>query len=70
VKQHLSTARGIAAGLRALPKTDSSFAAAQAAWRFYANERVDLPHLAQPLLDQARSAAATACHQWALVIHD
>jgi hypothetical protein len=70
VKHHLSTARGIAAGLRALPQTDSSFAAAQAAWRFYANPRVCLPQLAQPLLNQARAALTTTCDQWALVLHD
>jgi len=70
VKQHLSSARGLAAGLRLLPHTDSSLAAAQAAWRFYANPRVSLPQLAQPLLDQARAALAASSSQWALVIHD
>ncbi len=44
-------------------------AAAQAAWRFYKNERVSLVELAKPILEQAK-VAATACREWALVIHD
>ena len=53
VQQHLSKAEGIAASLRSLPQTSGSFAAAQAAWRFYQNERVSLPQLAAPLLEHA-----------------
>ena len=60
----------VATGLRILPTTAQPFAAAQAAWRFYANPRVTLPQLAQPLIDAARVAVSTDCQDYALVIHD
>lgn len=70
VKQHLASTHSVAAGLRALPQTAGSFAAAQAAWRFYHNPRITLPQLAEPLLAQARRAVATSCRDYALVMHD
>ena len=70
MKQHLSTARNTAAGLRALPQTSSAFAAAQAAWRFYANPRFQLAQLAAPILQHAAVAAHSALSDYALVIHD
>lgn len=70
VKQHLASTHSVAAGLRALPQTTGSFAAAQAAWRFYHNPRLSLPQLAEPLLAQARRAVAVACRDFALVMHD
>lgn len=70
VKQHLSTAESVAAGLRLFPQTSQSFTAAQAAWRFYKNERVGLVELAEPMLAHAEVAVAAACRDWALVIHD
>ncbi|MGH9941321.1 MAG: hypothetical protein ACRD9R_03060 [Pyrinomonadaceae bacterium] len=42
VQQHLSTARGIAAGLRVLPQRRTAMAAALGAYRFYANPRASL----------------------------
>ena len=70
MKQHLASTHSVAAGLRALPQTTGSFAAAQAAWRFYRNPRLTLPQLVEPLLEQARSAVSAQCHQYALVLHD
>lgn len=69
MQQHLSTAESVAAGLRLFPQTTQSLAAAQAAWRFYKNERVGLVELATPILQHV-PAAATACRDWALVVHD
>jgi len=66
----MATTSELAAGLRALPETKGSFAAAQAAWRFYRNPRVTLPALMEPLLAHARSAVASACQDYALVVHD
>jgi len=66
----LSTARGIAAGLRVLPHTDSALAATLGAYRFYANERASLVQVAEPLRAHAAVAVAAACREWALVIHD
>lgn len=70
VRQHLSTAQSVAAGLRILPQTTTSMAAALGAYRFYANDRISLPLLAQPLLAQAPAAVAAACRDWCLVLHD
>lgn len=70
MQQHLSTARGIAAGLRVLPHTDSAMAATLGAYRFYGNERASLVQVAEPLRAHATVAVAAACQQWALVIHD
>lgn len=44
--------------------------AAQAAYRFYNNDRVSLPLLAAPILEQLPVAVAAACRHWCLVIHD
>jgi hypothetical protein len=70
VKEHLQISQSLAAGLNALPGAATSFASTQAAWRFYKNEAVTLPALAQPLWEQARAAVATQCEQYALVLHD
>jgi hypothetical protein len=68
--QHLAVTDEIAAGLRALPETTGSFAAAQAAWRFYQNEKITLPKLMTPIIEQAREAVANNCDQFVLVAHD
>lgn len=70
MRQHLSQAHSVAAGLRALPHTAHSFAAAQAAWRFYQNARVTLPELAAPLLAHAKEVCARRAQRYALVLHD
>ena len=69
-RQHLATTSELASGLRALPETRGSFAAAQAAWRFYRNPRITLPALMDPLLAHARSAIETSCQDYVLVAHD
>ena len=70
VAEHLSPTQQIAAGLRSLPGTASSFASTQAAWRFFANEQVTLPALAEPMLAEARQVVTTQCQRFALVAHD
>ncbi len=70
VRQHLSLSQSVASGLRALPKTKEPFAAAQAAWRFFANERVSLPSLAEPLIDYAGQVSDSKVNRYALVMHD
>ena len=70
VQEHLSPVQAIAAGLRALPGTAQAFASTQAAWRFYANPRVTLPQLAQPLIEAARAAVEQDNQHYALVVHD
>ena len=70
VQEHLSPVQAVAAGLRALPGAAQAFASTQAAWRFYANPRVTLPQLAQPLIEAARAAVEQDNRDYALVVHD
>lgn len=67
---HLQPLQAVAAGIRALPDANSTFAATQAAWRFWGNPRTTLPALAQPLLQVAAAAVPHVCDDFALVIHD
>jgi len=70
VQQHLSPTQSVAAGLRALPRTNKPFAATQAAWRFFANERITLPLLAEPIISQARELSGVYATRYSLVMHD
>jgi hypothetical protein len=70
VIEHLADKDKLAAGLRALPETSGSFAAAQGAWRFYHNPRVSLPQLIEPSLAAAREASLSECDQYLLAVHD
>jgi hypothetical protein len=70
VQQHLRVATPLTPGLSSLPGLAQPFASVQAAWRFYANPRVSLPALAQPLLQAARQALAQTSVGWHLLIHD
>lgn len=60
----------LAAGLKALPGAESSFANTQAVWRFLNNPRVTLPELAAPLLETAWQETALSQSDYALVAHD
>ena len=67
---HLSTADKLAAGFRAAPAVTVGFAATQAAWRFFNNDAVTLPVLAEPIWDCARREIPAACDDWLLVVMD
>jgi hypothetical protein len=60
----------VAAGLHPPPAETSPFAAVQAAWRFYANDRIALPQLAGPLIAWARRGAAVQADHWLLNVLD
>ena len=70
VQEQAAAVSAVAAGLRALPGEAEAFASAQAAFRFYNNERIPLTQLSQPLLEHARNAVADTCKSFALVVHD
>jgi hypothetical protein len=70
VQEHLQISQSVAAGISALPGIASSFASTQAAWRFYRNPQVDLPALAQPLIERGRRALQESGAQYGLVAHD
>jgi Transposase DDE domain len=67
---HLSPAHRAAAGLRADPSLNKSFAATQAAWRFYGNDAVTLPQLAGPPIECAHLDVPDACDERLLVVLD
>jgi hypothetical protein len=70
VMSQLSPLQRTAAGFRALPGIATSFAAAQASWRFYANDAVTLPQLAGPLIERAREGVGDSSDHYALVVFD
>ena len=70
VVAHLSESHRLAAGLHPPPSVLRPFAAVQAAWRFYSNERITLPELAEPLVECARADVDAACKAWLLVAFD
>jgi hypothetical protein len=70
VQEQMGQSHPTAAGPRTLPGPAAAFAATQAAWRFYKNERLTLPTLMAPLLSCGRQAVAETCDRVALVVHD
>lgn len=66
----MNTVQAVASGIKALPGTGESFAATQAAWRFFANRRVTLPKLIEPLRDVGRAACAKSESRYVLLVHD
>jgi hypothetical protein len=67
---HLSPAQRLAAGLHPPPSVSKPFAAVQAAWRFFANDKVTLPQLAGPMVQCAGEEMGTACDDYGLVMMD
>lgn len=76
VEGHVAAVKAFAAGVRGLPSAGSAFAATQAAWRFFANERVTLATLIEPLREVAREACgedagrAGEAGRYVLLAHD
>lgn len=70
VASHMNAVQAVAAGIHALPGAGQAFAATQAAWRFWANPRVTLPALVEPLREAGRAAATESASPYALLVHD
>jgi len=70
VEAHMRNVPKLAAGVASLPSISSAFAATQAAWRFFNNERVTLPALVEPLRAVGRGALAATEAPFALLVHD
>ena len=70
VMSHLSSANPLAAGIRIPPALTKSFAATQAAWRFYANESVSLQMLLGPLIELAKEQIPSLCSNYVLTVLD
>lgn len=70
VRSQMKSASPLAAGVGSLPSATQAFAATQAAWRFYNNERVTLPELIEPLRDYVREQVGASRAPFVLVAHD
>lgn len=70
VESHLHAVSELAAGVASLPSTRSAFAATQAAWRFFNNERVSFPALVEPLRAAGRSSVSDSQAPFVLLAHD
>jgi hypothetical protein len=70
VRSQMKVASPLAAGVGALPSTAQAFAATQAAWRFYNNERVELSELVVPLRNYVRERVAASTAPFVLLAHD
>jgi hypothetical protein len=70
VRSQMKVASPLAAGVGALPSTTRAFAATQAAWRFYHNERVELRELVAPLRDYVREQTSESAMPFVLLAHD
>jgi IS4 transposase len=70
VESHLKTSQGLATASHAKLGTASSFAATQAAWRFYAHEKTTLSKLSEPLVAASCDSVTAHCMDYALIVHD
>lgn len=70
MKQHLRTAQSVASSILALGQGGEAFSVVQAMWRFVNNERISLPQLAIPMIEQAKAATKKQSRDYVLVMHD
>ena len=70
MESHIKTNQPLATASRSPLGTASSFAATQAAWRFYAHEETSLKKLAVPLLASSLEGIKNYSSQYALIVHD
>jgi hypothetical protein len=66
----MNTVQAIASGVHSLPGVGTTFAATQAAWRFFGNPRVSLAALAEPMQQLGRELAQASASPYALLAHD
>jgi hypothetical protein len=70
VEGEINVVQAVAAGVKALPGAGKAFAATQAAWRFFANPRVTLAKLVEPLRELGRQACQASTSDYVLLVHD
>lgn len=70
MKEQAHSARRLAAGIAALPGVRTAFACTQAAWRFFSNERVTPPKLAEPLREAVRRDLERSASDYVLAVVD
>jgi hypothetical protein len=70
IVSQLSSAQRLAAGVHAPPTLAKAFATTQAAWRFFSNDRINLPGLCTPLIEHARRMMPSCCERFVPVVLD
>lgn len=70
VKAHMNSSTRAAHGPRSLPEIGKATTASQAAWRFFANERVTLDKLIEPLRQVGREGCSNSASPFVLLAHD
>ena len=70
MESHIKMNQTLTTASRSPLGTKSSFAATQAAWRFYAHEETTLNTLAKPLVTSSLEGVESYCKDYALVVHD
>lgn len=70
MESHIKASQRLATASQAKLGTASSFAATQAAWRFYAHDKTSLGKLSKPLIEASCDGINDYCHEYALIVHD
>jgi hypothetical protein len=70
VHSQMKVASPLAAGAGSMPGVTKAFAATQAAWRFYNNERISLAELIEPIRDYVREQVDVSTAPFVLLAHD
>lgn len=70
MQAHLKPNQRLATASKSTNSLGEGFAATQAAWRFYANEKTTLSCLSEPLLEATSVGIEKYCDEYALVVHD
>ena len=70
VQNHINHKQHSTSGLNLLFGKAEGFSQAQAAWRFYNNDNVDIASLNKPLINEAVELIEEKCDEYLLAIHD
>lgn len=70
VRSQMKVSSHLAAGVGGLPNLTAAFAATQAAWRFYNNERIEFQELIAPLRKYVQTQVSATQSPFLLVAHD
>ena len=70
VRSQMKVSSALAAGVGGLPSSKAAFAATQAAWRFYNNERVEFRELVEPMREYVRTQVCSMPSPFLIVAHD
>lgn len=70
VRSQMKVSSPLAAGVGGLPNSNAAFAATQASWRFYNNERIEFQELVAPMREYVRTQVSSIQSPFVVVAHD